>query len=410
MRRLATTAVAALLCVVGAARVAPSSTSAPSAATLPLISLPANVCQTNQVVAGTVSLCSTTTVAPTTTVKATTTVPAATTTSTSAPTTSSSTSTTSTTMVMPTTTQPAPTTSVAPASTTTIVDAPGGFAAHFDSNESLSQAGFNYGVFRRDAYEVEQTSWMGDHDMSMPCGSPATHRVITADRPLDDFYTCAGHSMASEGDTSGYSLLYITPAQTFNTISSVCMKINLTDLGPREWWSMFLMPAGHTPLVSDAGSFSTSPPIGTLYTNAGTFSNVTATASDPSMDVVTWSGPNGYPGLLNIDGDHNGYQGTSFTAHKVNAAGQIDDTNGTPDLKHRYPVCMTDDKHGRLTFSITDDMVVPNVVYSQSTAGQFGPGPMQAVIAFHYYHPLKDIPDRPFISNTWHVDDVVVTP
>ena len=57
--------------------------------------------------------------------------------------------------------------------------------------------------------------------------------------------------MTSVGDTSGYSIAWFAPRQTFHAgvDTSVSFDVNVTDLGARQWWEVSLVPVG-TPFLA----------------------------------------------------------------------------------------------------------------------------------------------------------------
>ena len=147
----------------------------------------------------------------------------------------------------PVTTQaPAPTT-VPPPVTTPPPGQGGTFFEDFAGNSGLER--FQTGVYHRDDDVVNVTSWPGDHDLS--CGPPTSSRTIHRDQPDESFYLCRDHLMTSVGDTSGYSIAWFTPDQTFNRSESnvVSWDVNMTDLGNRQWWEVAVIPAGTNKIV-----------------------------------------------------------------------------------------------------------------------------------------------------------------
>ena len=57
--------------------------------------------------------------------------------------------------------------------------------------------------------------------------------------------------MTSVGDTSGYSIAWFSPKQTFQAgaTTQVSFDVNVTDLGNRQWWEVSLVPVG-TPFLA----------------------------------------------------------------------------------------------------------------------------------------------------------------
>ena len=116
--------------------------------------------------------------------------------------------------------------------------APGDFVVSFDGNVGFDR--FDYGLWHRDDHVGVSATWTGDHDTN--CGSPDTQRPIQRDRWQGSFYLCRDHMMTSVGETSGYSLAWFTPKQTFTDQKVVSWDVNVTDLGGRLWWEVMIYP------------------------------------------------------------------------------------------------------------------------------------------------------------------------
>ncbi len=103
------------------------------------------------------------------------------------------------------------------------------FYADFNSPGQL-QSKFRHGLWRRDDTLIDQTEWPADH--SLTCSTPDQKRTVHRSNPDESFYECAKHLMMSEGDTSGYSIAWVSPNQTFSMsgAASVCWEVNLTDM------------------------------------------------------------------------------------------------------------------------------------------------------------------------------------
>ena len=129
----------------------------------------------------------------------------------------------------------------------------GQFVETFDGNTGLDR--FDHGVWHRDPYLVANTQWNGDHDLN--CGSPDTQRVVRRSVPAESFYLCRDHMMTAVGDTSGYSIGWFSPRQTFTNTTTVSWDVNVTDLGARQWWEVALVPVEpRDPAVDDSRSIS----------------------------------------------------------------------------------------------------------------------------------------------------------
>lgn len=309
-----------------------------------------------------------TTLSPTTTVEPTTTLPPSTTTTstTVAPTTTSTT----------TTTTVAPTTTTIPATTTT---APDGvqFLETFDGNGGFDR--FNTGVYRRDNVLVAQNQWSGDHDMA--CGTPATQRTVHRNVLSEVFWMCVDHLMVGEGDTSGYSIAWFSPKETFASVRKVCWSVNLTHLGTRQWWEVAVMPADHTELVAHAS----------VANDAG---NTVSIYPNTAYDVAAWSGVSQYKGKLAINGNRLDW---NF----------IDAGN---DKATRYPGCFEQIGTNQLRFSLTGpfDGAANDVrTLTHTVSGNFPTNcPCKVVFKNHVYTALKD---GPVVGQTWHWDNISVT-
>lgn len=319
------------------------------------------------------------------------TIAATTTTSSNSTTTSVAPSTTPPTSVAPTTTMdmPMPTTtsSTPPPTSTTQPPADGSFLEDFSVNGTEQ---LNMGLYRRDNVLIAQTQWQGDHNMS--CGAPTTTRtILRTDGIAGDVYRCAApgmdpHLMISEGDTSGYSIVWISPKQVFQNIKSVCIDINLNfgTLGYRQWPSIAVMPVAHTELTANVPAADAGAGV-TIYPPATGFA------------VADIGSPNGATGKLQINGQRLDYP--SVDAGSDNAT--------------RYPVCFTDNKNGTLTLKVTGPQADTGAVHaiSYTRPGSFPSGDVKVVIQAHQYTATKAAGETgiPVTRNTWHADNVKVT-
>jgi hypothetical protein len=104
--------------------------------------------------------------------------------------------------------------------------------------------------------------FLGEHDMSMPCGSPTTYRTVR--QPVLEWgrshtnvdvtnseliWWCApgndtakGHMMTAL-DTGSIATLSFSPKQTFNNVTRVCWDQNMSNLGEGKWINVFVVPA-----------------------------------------------------------------------------------------------------------------------------------------------------------------------
>ncbi len=251
------------------------------------------------------------------------------------------------------------------------------FFADFNSPGQL-QSLFRHGLWRRDDTLIGQTQWTADHDLN--CSAPDQKRTVHRSNPEESFYECKQHLMVSEGDTSGYSIAFVTPNRTFNMsgAASVCWEVNLTDMGTRQWFEVGVIPASQPDLFAESSIASsvTGRPEVVIYPHA-------------NYAVTLWSGPSAWLGKLGINGS-------------INQANHFD---ADSDVATRYPMCFKDNGAGTLTTTVTDPLTGATLL-SHSTAGSFPTGPTKVMFEFKYYTPTKD---GSVISTTWHLDSVGVT-
>jgi LysM domain len=294
---------------------------------------------------------------------------------TAAPTTAASSTTTTMSMSMPMPT------------TTTAVPPVGGFVEDFTVNGTER---LNMGLYRRDNTLIAQTQWQGDHNMA--CGAPTTTRtILRTDGLAGDVYRCAApgmdpHLMVSEGDTSGYTIVWLSPQQTFTNVTSVCVDLNLNfgTLGYRQWPSIAVMPVGHTELTANIPAADAGKGV-SIYPPATGFA------------VAEIGSPSGATGKLQING-------TRLDFPEIDAK---------TDSGTRYPMCFTDNRNGTLTFEVTGpDKSSGSIINpSYTRSGSFPTGTVKVVLSFHGYTPLKAGGETgvPVAKNTWHVDNFKVT-
>jgi hypothetical protein len=311
--------------------------------------------------------------------------------------TTTTTSPTTTTTLAPTTTSTtvAPsattttTTTVAPPPTTTVPPDGAQFVETFDANTGLDR--FDAGVWHRDPYLVETTQWEGDHDLN--CGNPATSRTIhrgspsngsTQFPPDEYFYLCANHMMDSVGDTSGYSIAWFSPKQTFATVDSVEFTVSLQNLGDRKWWKVGV--------VSDALYRSTwngsccGPAQGFLFADNGTAGLPGLVG--PGRLIATWG--------ENCSQDCTVRHFGTGNNHLAGAT-----ATDPSDKMTRHPVALVDNHNGTVTFSVAG--------VSVTQAGAFPACPCRVVIYDHNYTPNKSFWPRVPNPYTWHWDSIVIT-
>ena len=249
------------------------------------------------------------------------------------------------------------------------------FVETFTGNTGLER--FNFGVWHRDPYLVATQSWGGDHDLN--CGNPTTQRTIHRDQPSESFYNCVDHMMDSVGDTSGYSVAWFSPNQTFSSVAEVDFDVNLTDLGARKWWKVGV--------VSEARYNSTynsccSVAPGFLASDVGA-ADLPNDLDSPDLFAATWGGgaSAGYPGGMKVGN----------TQTNANA-------NPTPnDKATRHPVSLVDNGNGTVTFTVAGE--------SATVSGAFPKCPCRVVFYDHNYTPDKGGAPQ---GHTWHWDNIVV--
>lgn len=287
---------------------------------------------------------------------------------------------TTTTTTVPSTTSTLPPTTTTTPPATTVPPVGVQFMETFTGNVGLDR--FNHGVWHRDPYIVAQTRWTGDHDLN--CGSPDTQRVIRRSNPDESFYMCKDHMMTSVGDTSGYSIAWFSPKQTFDRVRSVSFDVNLTNLGTRQWWKVGVVSEAR--YQSFGSSCCTRPP-GFLASDVDAADLPTNLATD-DLFVATWSGglSGGYPGGLKV--------GNTNTNTFVNP---------TPnDKATRHPVSLVDNGDGTVTFTVAG--------VSVTRPGAFPAGPVRVVFYDHNYTPDKSIQETGVLpqGHTWHWDNIII--
>lgn len=292
---------------------------------------------------------------------------------------------TPTTTVAPTTTTAASTTTT-PATTTTAVPTttvPGGaqFVETFDNDTGLGR--FDKGVYHRNLDDLGWAggsggSWTGDHDLA--CGTPDTQRTLSLDvdndsmatRIANSFYVCKNHMMTSMGDVDNYSAVWFSPKQVFGSVDTVAFDVNLTDLGPRQWWKVGVV----TEAAFNNGSF--------LVSDVDA-SNLPTNLASSKVLVATWSGQASA-----------GYPGGKMAIGNSSELGASDPTPN--DKATRHPVTLTDNHDGTITFTVAG--------VSVTHGGSFPACPCRVVFYDHNYTPDKDNNPQ---GHTWHWDNIVVT-
>ena len=276
----------------------------------------------------------------------------------------------------------------------------GEFVATFDGNTGLEA--FDMGVFHRNR-DVQgggstPDSWTGDHDLS--CGPPSTQRTLnyhpdqTMQQRIDNaIYLCRDHMMTSMGDVDGYSIVWLTPNQSFTggEVTSVSWDVNVTDLKARQWWEVALIPDGD-------------PHLATIPLVAG------AANIDPYSpgSIAIGNGPFGgdKPSIYANQTQH--YSSGRKWCHSDVWSRAGDGTGGVfdacDDKTERVTFTLTDNLDGTLTIVWGDDEQGTVERYEQTFPGAF-PDTFHVYFKDHNYTPDKG--GAP-IGYTWHWDNIIV--
>ena len=182
--------------------------------------------------------------------------------------------------------------------------------------------------------------------------------------------------MTSVGDTSGYSVAWFSPKQTFASVRQVCWDVNLTNLGNRQWWKVAVVSTSGPDIMSEVAASELSGIEG----------------SDRA--VASWGGVGGAQGKLRIGEDRMDYF----------------DMLADNDKATRYPSCFTDNLDGTMTFTMTGPKDGGAVATESFTVnGSFPSGPVKVVFQDHNYTPTKsDNGVGTPVGFTWHWDNLIV--
>ena len=284
-----------------------------------------------------------------------------------------------TTSIATTSTHDAPTTAATatttnpPQATTALAAIPtwepgSGFEESFDNDGGVER--FRTGVYHRDRAIVNNTTWLGDHDLD--CGPATTTRTIHRDQPDDIFYVCDEHLLTAVGDTAGYSAAFFSPYQTFTDERSVSWAANITDLGSRQWWEVAILPLDADDLVV-VDWLSPAPSSLEQY---------------PESAVVVGIGPFG--------GDFR-VTGNGQTTEPLRDTLCATDPEGCASTTLRRPFTVTDNGDNTITILALGETI--------TVAGSFPDGGFKVVFTDHNYTPEKGIDPR---GHTWHWDDIAI--
>jgi hypothetical protein len=218
------------------------------------------------------------------------------------------------------------------------------------------------------------TELIADVNGYFPAG--ASYASMTPSRLLD---TRQSHDVMV-GDTSGYSIGWFSPNQTFSSVREVDFDVNLTDLKDRQWWKVGVVSEARYNSTCNGSCCGPAP--GFLVSGVGSDDLPTSLATS-DLFAATWSGgaSAGYPGGMKI-----GNTNTNATS------------NPTPnDKMTRHPVRLVDNRNGTITFTVAGVSATAN--------GSFPACPCRVVFYDHNYTPDKDGTPQ---GHTWHWDNIIV--
>ena len=254
----------------------------------------------------------------------------------------------------------------------------------FAEPESVEQ--FRFQLHNPNISATDDT-WQGDHNMA--CEAPTTNRDVHVHWDQGDnlrtdpgelVWWCGpggpatGHLMTSM-DTPGYGQVDFTPDRTFDQVDKVCWSQNMTDMGPRKWVQVVVIPEAHFQ------------------------------ANGERLDYVApWlqAGP-GSRGVR-IAGDDFLFEGTGGTARVHVGQNQLDtdfsDPFGVADKARRFKHCLIDQGNG--TIRIEAERLTTTKV--RILDGAIPDGPVRVIFQDDNYNPRKSGAE----SFTWHWDDLRV--
>lgn len=278
------------------------------------------------------------------------------------------------------------------------------FFEDFAGNKGLDR--FTWGVYHRNAgwqiigQPIHSTgwanafhggSWTGDHNLD--CGPPSTQRPLRSDKLSGanfDFhlrelvYLCRDHVMTSMGDVDGYSVIWFSPKQTFDSVGEVRFNVNLTDLGPRKWIKVGVVSEATYNSLGKGGVYDENNAPGHVRSEVSA-SGLSSSMQDAGALYAAWSGgaSAGYPGGMKI--------GSGRARFSVNP---------TPrNKKLRHQVSLKDNGNGTVTFTVANAHVTDYASFPKC--------PCRVVFYDHNYTPEKS-ENGPPIGFTWHWDNIRV--
>lgn len=233
-------------------------------------------------------------------------------------------------------------------------------------------------VHFRGGYEHvdHSVTWSGDHNDA--CEGPDTQREVSAADLAEIFWWCAprgpesGHVMTSMGAVDGYAIVSFSPDQAFSDFDRVCWDVNLTDLGPRKWTQVTIIP------------------------------EQAFTANDRRLDYTASIGIDEF--AVPLPDESFAFQMAGDDAIRIfDPDLAVNDENNrflTDDVVHRYHHCLTDNGDGTVTVEQERDAGV----YTLVVPGSF-PDEGRVIFQDENYDPLKDGPIPGF---TWHWDNIEI--
>ena len=186
--------------------------------------------------------------------------------------------------------------------------------------------------------------------------------------------------MTSIGDTSGYSTGWFRPRATFSNQRTVSWDVNVTDLGPRQWWEVVVVPAAFNSGVPECPQCAGSPALSPSPSGLPIY---------PAGSVAVGNGPAARDIRVHVDG----------ADQQVEAAANLcrQDPEGCASKAIRRPFSMTDNGNGTIT-------VEYGGFATYTVAGSF-PSQFAVVFKDHNYTPTKTGAQPGY---TWHWDNIVV--
>lgn len=266
--------------------------------------------------------------------------------------------------------------------------------------ERLAQHVYHRNLDLYDYASYSGGSWPGDHPSIGPngeCGAPTDSRKLTldiddtqAERRATSIYWCdvppvevaANHMMTSMGNVDNYSIAAFGPDETFDSVTSVCVDVNLTDAGSRTWFKIAVVSEALA--MSDVvGPTDGDAVPGFLRSDVDSADLVTSMEDDDVL-FASWGGggSGGYPNGLKI--------GNTKTRVKYD--------QGTVDVATRQEVCLTDNGDGSVTFTTGPKSATIDAV--------FPAGPVRVWIQHNAYTPTKV---ETYGHLTFHWDNLTVT-